>query len=152
MTFAQQVASEIAASRDQVREAIAGLDDEQMSAPAIDGWSVRDHLAHLTIWHEFRFFEISRVARGGKATFQEIPDEEIDAFNEMMGRHRRGLSVQQAISDLEFAWALVLDTVQNVDDDALNGRHYLEIGPQGGAGHDAEHAEMILAWRQKEGI
>ena len=65
-TTRDQLLIEMDAARDRVNEAIAGLSEDQMSRPEIDGWSVKDHLAHLTFWHELRFFELSRIARGGQ--------------------------------------------------------------------------------------
>jgi len=34
-------------TREGLMSAIDGLSDEQMSEPSLDGWSVKDHLAHL---------------------------------------------------------------------------------------------------------
>ena len=65
LTTSEQFVSEIDAAKAQVDAAIAGLTDEQASRREIDGWSVKDHLTHLTFWHEMRFFELSRIARGG---------------------------------------------------------------------------------------
>jgi hypothetical protein len=69
LTPQQQLIAELDHAADQVAAAISGLTDEQASRPAEDGWSVRDHLTHLTFWHEMRFFEVSRIARGGRAAF-----------------------------------------------------------------------------------
>ena len=82
-TARDQLLLEMDAARDRVSEAIAGLSEEQIARPDLDGWSVKDHLTHLTLWHELRFFE--------------------------------------------------------------------ELGPNG-AGHETSHADMIAAWRKREGI
>ncbi len=34
-------------TREGLMSAIDGLSDEQMSEPSLDGWSVKDHLAHI---------------------------------------------------------------------------------------------------------
>ena len=60
-----QLLQEMEAARSRVMEAVRGLDDEQVSRPEIDGWSVKDQLIHLTICDEIRFHEIGRVSRGG---------------------------------------------------------------------------------------
>jgi hypothetical protein len=143
---------ELEAARDRVHEALAGLTDEQMSAPSLDGWSVCDHLNHMTAMHEFRFFEISRVARGGQAAFPVQSDAEIEVLNKTITGWRKQVPVAQAVSDWEFVLALLIDTVANCPEEALDESRYLETGIRGGAEHDISHAEAILAWRKRESI
>ena len=134
-------------ARERVLEAVAGLTDEQASRPAADGWSAKDHLTHLTAWHEFRFFEISRIARGGRAAFPDSPDERIDPINALFAENRRSLPLTQVLADLEFAWEMVLQAVAASPEDRLDQRLYAGIGLAGGAEHDIAHAEAITALR-----
>jgi len=147
LTLHQQITMEYEAARDRVREALAGLSDEQLAEPSLDGWSVRDHLNHMTSMHEFRFFEISRVARGGQAAFPVQSDEEINELNAKFVAWRGAITPAQAVSDWEFAVALLIDTIGNCPEEALDENRYLETGIRGGAGHDLEHAAAIQAWR-----
>lgn len=155
LTPHQQLIAELDHAADQVAAAISGLTGEQMSRPAIDGWSVKDHLAHITFWHEMRFFEVSRIARNGRAGFP-VTDvvagvDPIDEINERFTANRRGLPLDQVLADLDFVRAMVRQAIEACPEDRLNLSLYEEIGPNG-AGHDSAHAEMITAWRQKEGI
>jgi hypothetical protein len=155
-TTRDQLLLEMDAARHRVTEAIAGLSDEQMSRAELDGWSVKDHLAHMTWWHEMRFFEVSRVARGGGPGFPVIePDEAgadpVDEINERFTSNRRDLPLSQVLADLDFAREMVRQAVANCPEDRLALRFYEEIGPNG-AGHDTEHAEMITAWRKNKGV
>jgi hypothetical protein len=142
---------EMDAARDRVSEAIVGLTEDQLSRPAIDGWSVKDHLTHLTLWHEIRFFELSRIARGGRAGFPVTDEPGVEHINEQFVANRRSLPLTQVLADLEFAREMVRQAVSNCPEDRLDLRFYEELGPNG-AGHDTSHAEMITAWRQREGI
>jgi hypothetical protein len=148
MTTHQQLASELDAAHRQVREAIAGLSEDDATAPGPDGWSVKDHLTHLTLWHEFRFFEVSRIARGGNASFPLSTEEEVTPINDAFATFRRGLPLAQVIADLEFAWSMVEQAVAACPDDRVVGPHYQEVGPVGTA-HDISHAEMIRSLRRK---
>jgi DinB superfamily len=154
-TTRDQLLLEMDAARDRVNEAIAGLADDQMSRPDLDGWSVKDHLAHLTFWHEMRFFEVSRIARGGRAGFP-VTDvgagvDPIDEINERFAANRRGLALPQVLADLDFAREMVRQAVATCPEDRLNVSLYEEIG-QNGAGHDIAHADMITAWRRREDL
>jgi hypothetical protein len=107
---------------------------------------VKDHLTHLTLWHEFRFFEISRIGRGGQASFPLATDDEINPINDTFSAFRRGLPLAQAMSDLEFAWSMVKQAVAACPEDRLEHGFSGEIGPDGAA-HDLSHAEMIQRLR-----
>lgn len=135
----------------QVVAATAGLSDEQMSRPAIGGWSVKDHLSHLTVWHEMRFHEVSRIARGGQPACLPFTDEQLEALNTLTVALRRHLPVSQVLADLEFARSLVAAAIAGCPEEALDQKRYGEVG-QTGVQHDLGHAETIRAWREREGI
>ncbi|HET9476038.1 MAG TPA: DinB family protein, partial [Dehalococcoidia bacterium] len=139
----QQFVSQLDAAAAQVRVAIEGLTDEQASRPAEDGWSVKDQLTHLTLWHEMRFFEISRVARGGRAGFPQTTEEGVKHLNEQNASNRRNLSLEQVVADLDFAREMVRQAVLAAPEDRLDQSLYEEIGIEGGAAHELEHAGLI---------
>ena len=155
LTARDQLLIEMDAARDRLNEAIAGLSHEQMSRTDLDTWSVNDHLMHLTFWHEMRFFEVSRIARRGRASFPVNEPvggvDPIDEINERFAANRRGLPLAQALADLDFARAMVRQAIEACPEDRLDVSLFGEIGPNG-AGHDTAHAEMIEEWRRQEGI
>jgi hypothetical protein len=152
-TTRDQLLLEMDAARDRVNEAIAGLSEEQLFRPDLDGWSVKDHLAHLTFWHEMRFFEISRIACGGHAGFPATDEAEagVEHLNQQTVVNRRSLPLTQVLADLDFAREMVRQALANCPVDRLDERFYEGIGIHG-AVHDTEHADMITAWRKREGI
>jgi hypothetical protein len=144
----QQRAGELAAAHDRVRESIAGLSDDAAAAAGPDGWSIKDHLTHLTLWHEMRFFEVSRIGRGGQPSFPLASEEQVTPLNEAVAANRRGLSLEQVMVDLEFAWSMVEQAVSACPEDRLERGFSGEIGPVGTA-HDMAHANMINALRKR---
>ncbi len=152
LTTHQQLITELDHAAERVAAAIKGLTDEQASRSAADGWSVKDQLTHMTFWHEMRFFEISRIARGGRAGFPVTDENGVEHINEQMAANRRRLPFAQVVADLDFAREMVKQAVLACPEDRLNQRLYEEIGIQGGAAHEIEHAGLIEAWRQKESI
>jgi hypothetical protein len=147
LTPNQELISELEHAHQALREAIAGLSDEDASRPGPDGWSIKDQLTHLTLWHEMRFFEISRIARGGEPSFPSSEEERITPLNNLFAENRRSLPLGQVVADLEFAWDMVTQAVAACPEDRLDERLYAEIGIPGGAAHDREHAEFIRALR-----
>ena len=148
MTPQEQLVAELDAAARRIEAAIAGLDDEQASRPAPDGWSVKDHLTHLTFWHEMRFFEMSRIARGGRWGFPQVNTDEI---NEQIAEGRRGIALEQVVADLHFARDMVKQAVLSAPEARLAPTLFAEVGPDG-AVHDNEHGALIEAWRRQEGI
>ena len=147
-----QLLLEMKAARSRVLAAVDGLTEEQISRPEIDGWSVKDHLNHMTVWHEMRFHEIGRVGRGGAPSMPLLDDGEVETLNGLMVAVRRGLPVAQVLEDLDFARSLVVEAIASAPEQALREELYGGIGLRGGIAHDLEHAETIRAWREREGI
>src|SRR5688572_6283720 len=56
--------------------AIEGLDDVALSEPSLDGWSVKYHLAHISLWDEIRAGEMARISAGLNSAWQMTPDRE----------------------------------------------------------------------------
>src|SRR5438128_8763800 len=75
--------------------AIEGLSDEQMSDPSIDGWSVKDHLAHLALWDDIRASEVTRISAGHASAWKMTGGQD-EAFNALAYDVRKDLSVEQA--------------------------------------------------------
>jgi hypothetical protein len=150
LTDRAQLLSEWDAATGQLLAAVEGLTDEQASRELPGGWSARDHLTHVTFWDEMRFFEISRIARGGYASFPAT--DEAEALNNQIAEHRRRLPLDQALDDLRFARSLVRDAIAGAPEGRLDPGLYDGIGLLGGAEHAREHAETITAWRKREGI
>lgn len=146
------ILAEMQAARSQVMAAIDGLSEEQIAVPGIDGWSVKDHLNHLTACDEFRFFEICRVSRDGGPAFAGMTVGQDDALNELIVTLRRSLPLSQVIADMEFARSLVVDAITGASERALDSSAYGDFQVDGSVTHDIEHANAVKAWRQGEGI
>src|ERR671919_663618 len=100
----------IKTGRRDLEASITGLTEIQMLNRSIDGWSVKDHLGHLGIWHEFRFLEVERIAAG----FQSAMDSssELDeTFNQIAKAWRASLPLEQVLWELDHARQRVMDTV-----------------------------------------
>jgi hypothetical protein len=135
-----------------ITEAAAGLSEEQASRPIIDRWSVKDHITHLTLWHEMRFFELKRCAQGRPAAFPIGRDEAIEAINNTFADLRRHLSFKEALADLDVARSEIIRLIGETPEEGLDPTRYQEMGPGGGAQHELNHAEMIVDARKKQGL
>ncbi len=149
-----QLISELAAARARVKDAVAGLNEAQMSKPDIDGWSVKDQLSHLTVCDEIRFHEIVRVSRGGRPAWANFDGKPMHNLNEMVASLRRHLPIEQVMADLDMAREKVLDAIAEAPEHALASEAYGEYGyaVDGSIEHDADHAAAITAWRKQASL
>jgi len=132
--------------RDELLAAIHGLSDEVMIDPSLDGWSVKDHLAHLALWDDVRASEVLRISAGYDSAWR-MTDDQVDAFN------ARGYSLWQSLSLDQIRWELatssqrLLDAILAVTARGLDASLYGEAGLR--SSHEAEHTGWIKRWRSR---
>ena len=137
-------------SRGELLLAIDGLNHELLDEPVLDGWSIKDHLAHVGHMDEMRYFEVQRVSNGLPPAWQPATDAQSDALNAIGVEARRHFSVDEVLKDIELVRALLLEAIQNAPEEALDPGLYSEFGLDGGAEHERAHAKAIQDWRKAE--
>lgn len=133
--------------RAQLLAAIDGLTDGQLMERTLDGWSVKDHLAHLALWDELRAAEVERISAGYESTWRmEGRDGEYSGLGYDM---RRDLSVQQVRWESAQTHQRLLDAISAASERGLDGSLYGEAGLR--STHEAAHTGWIKRWRAKKG-
>ena len=69
-------------SRADLLAAIAGLTEQQLTEASVDGWSVKDNLAHLAFWDDLRADEVTRISAGHASALRmsESDDRALNAL------------------------------------------------------------------------
>ena len=134
-----------AVSRAALMSAIEGLSEADMSQAALDGWSVKDHLTHVTVWDEIRAAEIDRISGGFEPAWRHMTDAETDSFNGIIERMRSSLGLTQVLAELESSRARVLAAIDEASERGLDEARYGEAGLR--TTHEVAHAWMIQSWR-----
>ncbi len=135
-------------SRATLLQAIDGLSDEQMSETTIDGWAVKDHLAHLALWDDLRAADVERVSAGHDSAWK-MTDEQDDDFNEVGYQLRRTMSPAQARWELDHSRTRLLDAIAAAPPEALDPERYGAAGVR--SSHEGQHAEWLERWRREKG-
>jgi uncharacterized damage-inducible protein DinB len=73
----------MAGTRAEVEAAIAGKDAAVLTRPGADGWSVKDHLAHLTAWQRSLIALLEGTSRSEALGIDEVAQEEESGFVEV---------------------------------------------------------------------
>jgi hypothetical protein len=128
-------------------DAISGLNDAQFCERTIDGWSVKDHLAHLTLWDELRVAEIARISAGfDSAWLMHGRDGEYSGLGYDM---RRDLLPAQVRWESETTHQRLLEAIASATERGLDGSLYGEAGLR--STHEAAHTAWIKRWRSERG-
>jgi uncharacterized damage-inducible protein DinB len=128
--------------------AIEGLTDEQLSEATLDGWSVKDHLAHLAAWDDIRGSEVERISAGHDSAWRLAPGRDEDQ-SALFHDARHGLSVTQARWELETSRQRLLDAIDAATERALEPDRYGEAALR--STHEAQHTGWIRRWRTEQG-
>jgi uncharacterized damage-inducible protein DinB len=135
--------------REALLAAIDGLNDEQLSDPSLDGWSVKDHLQHLALWDDIRASEVVRISAGHESTWR-MNDAQDDAYSELGHALRRVLSPAQARWELNASHEKLLEAISAATPRGLDGSLYAEAALR--STHEAEHTTWIRGWRAEQGL
>jgi uncharacterized damage-inducible protein DinB len=136
-------------SREALLAAIEGLTDEQMVDPSIDGWSVKDHLAHLAAWDDIRASEVVRISAGHDSVWR-MDEGQDESYNTMSYELRRNLSLEQAKWEFATSRQRLLDAIAASTPRGLDASLYGESPIR--SGHEPEHTEWIKRWRSEKGF
>ena len=136
-------------SRTELLAAIDGLTDEQMTERSIDGWSVKDHLAHLSLWDDIRAAEVTRISAGHDSAFRMSEEQDAD-YNAIGYALRKGMSLAQAKWELANSRQKLLDAIAAATPRGLDGSLYGEAGLC--SGHEGQHTGWVKRWREEKGF
>ena len=134
--------------RDELLAATQKLSVEQMTEPSIDGWSVKDHLAHLALWDDIRASEIVRIS-AGHASAWRLTSEQEDAYNATGYSLRRDLSLDQVRWELATSQQRLLDALASATPRGLDAARYGEAALR--STHEQAHTGWIKRWRGERG-
>ncbi|HVS49682.1 MAG TPA: DinB family protein [Candidatus Dormibacteraeota bacterium] len=135
--------------REDLLSAIQGLTDELMTEPSLDGWSVKDHLAHLAFWDDLRASEVVRISTGHDSAWRMTGDQDA-AFSAVAHSVRLALSLEQVRWELTTSGQRLLDAISSATPRGLDASLYGEAGLR--TTHDSNHTEWIKRWRGERGI
>jgi|SRR5579885_905045 len=120
--------------------------EEQTRSGVTEGWSVKDHLAHLTWWEQ----RVIRMLGGAPDPIDAIPGEnksedDINAYV-FAQNHARSLADVRAAFDASYQEMLQL--IATAPDDVFTKYHDWISGNSDY--HYDEHRQMFEAWRARE--
>ena len=136
-------------TREELLSAIHGLTDELMTEPSLDGWSVKDQLAHIALWDDLRAGEVVRLSAGHDSAWRMTPEQD-EALNAVAHPVRVALSLEQVRWELATSRQRLLDAISSATPRGLDASLYGEAGLR--SMHEARHTGWIKRWRGERGV
>jgi len=133
-----------------LKESYTGLSNAQLLEPAVMGdWSVKEILAHVTLWEEEALKYLPLIINGEKPP-RYVQYGGLDAFNAQMIEQKRSLALSEVLSQLEETHRRLISYIQSVPEEYFTRetrfRHRLQLDT---SSHYPLHARAIQEWRER---
>ena len=155
----QEILDEIRQARAEMQQVLNGLANDTMLRPGVVAmWSVKDVLAHLSIWQSELITALSQLDQPTRAP-HIVEIEDIDEFNAEQYRANVRRPLDVILEDFEGVHKHLIKTVEELDEKTLNDARtfpWMEGEPlwyliaENGYWHEQEHAEEIRNWREEQ--
>jgi len=157
-TQRRHLLAHLAAERAGLLEQLVGLEERALTELRIlDGWTVRDLLAHIVAWDRWELQEMERMASGKPPDLSAVRD--MDGYNAAVvaaWRDRTLTEVLVELQDARVTWVVWLGALPEEEffrERLFAGEDWsfpgcVEVQWQ----HDAKHAAQVAAWRESEGL
>jgi DinB superfamily len=132
-------------------DSYADLADADLLTPGVTGaWSVRDIVAHVTVWEEEALKHLPRILEGGRPPRYSVAYGGIDAFNALMTGRLRELTLPEVLARRDDVHRRLVAYLESVPEEQLvretRFRRRLRFDT---FGHYPKHAAGIRAWRER---
>jgi hypothetical protein len=129
----------------------AGLSAAEMTGPAVTGtWSVKDIVAHVTVWEEEALAHLPVVLAGKRPPRYAVTHGGINAFNALMTQRNHGLPLQEVLRRRDEIHRRLLAFIELVPEaECGSGTRFRRRLRMDTYGHYAVHTRAIRAWRER---
>lgn len=149
MTRRQRLIGLIDARWQELLASYSGLADARLIEPGVTGsWSVKDIIAHVTVWEEEALAHLPVVLAGRRPPRYSVSHGGITAFNAKMTARNSSLTLAEVLRRRDDTHRRLIEFVAQVPEDACGGdtrfRRRLRLDTYG---HYAVHTRAITRWR-----
>lgn len=153
MTIKADLLTRAAEEYTAFHEAVAGLNEEQLTLVWLGAWSVKDIVAHLSGWHREMTPALERIAQGQRPVTEGVSYDDVDRWNAKFAAASRDVEAALVLLELDKSHYDFLQAAAKVPDERFApGKTAYKIVEQNSAHHYREHGDQIRAWRASKGI
>jgi uncharacterized protein (TIGR03083 family) len=150
----QQLLGKIDKAWSAFQASYAGLTDEQLAQPGVTGdWSVKDILAHVTVWEEETLKHLPHILEGQRPPKYSDLYGGIDAFNALKTEENRNRSLADVLARFENTHRQLIDYLRSAPEEQFatetRFRRRIRLDTYS---HYPIHTQAIRKWREQNGI
>jgi len=148
--------------RERFLDVIDNLSDEVLEKPGVmEGWSIKDLLAHLTMWEAELIKLLWQAKQGQKPSSAHFSHTAVDELNARWKKEMQDRSIERIIADFHSVRNQTIRRVEAFSDKDLNdAKRYAWLGNHplwewiaaDSFQHEAEHREQIIAWLKRQDL
>jgi len=132
----------------ELRESLAGLDEERLGRVFLGTWGAREIVVHVSGWHRAMIPAFARLGRGESPFPEGVSYDDYDAWNARFVEDKKGVPAASVLAELDASHRAFVAAASALPDkhfaDGETARSLLEGA---GAPHYREHAAQIREWR-----
>ncbi|HCI82301.1 MAG TPA: hypothetical protein DHW02_21715 [Ktedonobacter sp.] len=98
---------------------LSSLSEQQMMMAGNDGWTTKDHIAHLTSWQQ-RILPMLQAVMDNVELPDPTPDMTMDQINEQFRQRNAALPLDRVLADHRAVQQQMLKAVQAISEEDLN--------------------------------
>ncbi len=154
----EKLLKEIQLERQRLEKTLERISAQQMITPGvIDDWTVKDILAHITVWEKRMVQWLEQTTR------DEVPEmlppgmtwDDLDQWNEETYQKHRHRALDEVLTDFKLSYPQALSAVQEITEEDLidperypwrDGRPLWVMVAANTSWHYKEHEETITTW------
>ena len=149
MTRRERLLALIDARWQDLQASYAGLPDAALLEPGVTGsWSIKDIIAHVTVWEEEALAHLPVVLAGKRPPRYSVTHGGINAFNARMTERNRALTLAEVLRQRDSTHRRLVEFVGRAPEAECAGdsrfRRRLRLDTYG---HYAVHTRAITRWR-----
>lgn len=153
MSAKQELLNRAAREYKALHEAIAGLNEAQMTETWLGTWSIKDIVAHMSGWHREMAPALDRLTRGEKPLREGVSYDDVDAWNARFVAAAARRSVADVLLEFDTTHAAFMRAADAVPEARWEpGKTTHRLVDMNSAHHYHEHGEQIRTWRAQQGI
>src|SRR5215218_6258148 len=109
------------ADRQQLEDVIGPLTEEELTRPGPEGWSVKDHLAHIVVWEKSGLALLAGEDRAAAVgiDWELYENGEIDVQNDVVYQQQKDRSLDDVLAEFRQVRAKTIEAVSTLSDDDL---------------------------------
>jgi hypothetical protein len=156
----EKLINEILQEHERFEETVVKLTKDQMIDPSLEGgWSVKDILAHVSVWESVMIEWLEKVLKSDipEQLAQGISLDDLDELNNRFYSENQNKSLSLILSEFQASFPKAVQTVEDTPEIALidpnhfkwrNGNPLWKIVAANTYEHYEEHGEQIITWTE----